>query len=334
VTSEMKAVIAFVLFVQVVFGTSGGLEGTYFELCTNLTATVVSGADIHTGNAVGTPITFSINSVSGNTMTTSAVGGTLLIGLTNSSNGYVQILDYTSTTLTLGNTCIYPSSSIYCVASSSANNYMFIGSFFNGADIVQLDTVNCAFTNLSHSPVSVKGSQSGPGGQCIAVESQKSIYYIDDASPTLWAYNYSTNTFSNYSMPSDFSDSFFALFGSDLLDFLVYYGSTSGNVYKIPYATMTPAVASTDSIFELHVDDSVDPPNLLDISGFGTKLYDFSGKSLGTGPGLQTASCFGATDSAYDPHTTQYGISQTADAISLSFVANLVWASVLALFFL
>jgi len=334
----MKAVVIVIalFFVQVVFGGSGGLEGTYFQVCANLTATTVSAADIHSGNAVGTPITFSIPSVSGNTMTTSAVGGTFALGLTNSTTGYVQIMDYTSTTLTLANTCTYPGSAIYCVTSSSDNTYMFIGDFFEqrGADIVQLNVATCTYTNLSQSPVAVKGSQSGPGGQCVAVKNQQSIYYLDDATPTLWQYNYSSNTFSNYTMPSDFSNSFYTIFGSDLLDFLVFYGTTSGNVYKIPYTTMTASVVFNSVQFEFKVDDSVNPPNLIDISGFGSKLYDWSGKSLGTGPGLSTASCFGATDDAYDPHTTQYGISQTADAMSLSFVANLFLASVLAFFFL
>jgi len=314
----------------------GGLEGTYFAVCATINTTTISAADVHSGNAVGQAVTLNTPGVISNTMSTGtdSTTGNLYVGLSDGTNGYVEIFNYTSTTLGFYKTCNYPGTIVYCVASTQGSVFVFAGSFFNGQSINRLDLQTCNLSYLAHSPVNVKGSQSGPGGQCVAVSSQNSIYFVDDASATLYQYNYVSNTFTNYTMPNDFySDAFFYLYGSNNLTFLVYHAqsfSATSNTYQIPFSTMTPQVANTQSLQDMGVDDSVNPPNLLSFS-FGSSVYSFSGNMLENGPSLQTANCIGGTNYAYDSHTTQYGANSHNDASSLSVAVSLLFAAIIAL---
>jgi len=319
-------------------GASGGIEGTYFSFCTPLNSCTVGATDLHSGNAVGLATTFNIQGVISNTMTSSTDSSTdtLFLGLNDGNNGWLEIFNYTATTFSFYKNCSYPGIIPYCVASTAGSTFVLYGSFFDGTFIGQLDVATCNISNLATSPVRVKGSQSGPGGQCAAVSAQNSIYWVDDASATLYQYDYVSSTLSNYTMPADFaSDAFFYLYGSDNLDFLVYHAqsfTSTSNTYQIAFSNMTAAVVNSQSFQDFGVDDSVNPPNLIDFSGFGATVYSFSGQMLGTSPTLQTPSCTGGTAYAYDSHTTQYapGANSHNGASSLSIAASLLFTTVIA----
>jgi len=337
----MKEVaILLLLFCVNCFGaSSGGIEGTFFYLCSTTNTTTVTAADVHSGTEVGAPVSFNIPGVLSNIMSTATDSSinTLYVGLNDGTNGYVKVFNYTATSFNLYKTCTFPgagnSSSIYCVATTKGATYVAYGSGLGGQSIGQLDVATCTITFLAQSPVSVKGSVSGPGGQCVAVSNQSSIYYVDDASATLYQYNYNTNQFSNYTMPSDFyTESFFYLFGSNNLNFLIFY-DYAPTTYQIPFATMTAQSVNTQSIQEMGVIDTVNPPNLVDFSygGISTTLYSLSGNMLAIGPTITTENCTGGFNWAYDCHTSQYGYSSHNDASSLSFSASILFSAVIAL---